>query len=50
MMLDMDEWGYSFRLGSTRAWLERDSDDARAWLAAHALLDAAGIPTWKTRE
>ena len=29
---DMDAWGYSFRLGSTRAWFERDSEDARIWL------------------
>ena len=50
MLLDMDEWGYSFRLGSTRAWLESDSADARAWLLAHALIDASGHPTWKLRE
>ena len=49
MLLDMDEWGYSFRLGSTRAWLERDADDARQWLLAHALIDAGGKPTWKLR-
>ena len=29
---DMDAWGYSFRLGSSRAWFERDAEDARAWL------------------
>ena len=29
---DMDAWGYSFRLGSARAWFERDADDARAFL------------------
>ena len=34
---DMDEWGYSFRLGSTRAWFESDAEDARAWLAARGL-------------
>lgn len=28
-MLDMDRWGYSFRLGSARAWFERDAEDAR---------------------
>jgi hypothetical protein len=27
-MRDMDAWGYSFRLGSARAWFERDADDA----------------------
>lgn len=31
-MADMDTWGYSFRLGSARAWFEHDADDARAWL------------------
>jgi hypothetical protein len=34
----MDAWGYSFRLGSTHAWFEHDAADARAWLAARALL------------
>ncbi|MGD9582350.1 MAG: hypothetical protein AB7V26_01580 [Lysobacterales bacterium] len=35
--LDMDAWGYSFRLGSARAWFERDAEDAAAWLAARGL-------------
>lgn len=30
---DMDAWGYSFRLGSTAAWFEKDADDAITWLA-----------------
>ncbi len=38
LMADMDTWGYSFRLGSTRAWFEQDADDARAWLAGLGLL------------
>ncbi len=38
LMADMDEWGYSFRLGSTRAWFENDAEDARAFLAASNLL------------
>ena len=50
MLLDMDEWGYSFRLGSTRAWLERDAQDARNWLLTRALIDAEGNPTWRLRE
>ena len=41
MLADMDAWGYSFRLGSARAWFERDADDARAWLAQRALLPAS---------
>ncbi|MDA3934168.1 MAG: hypothetical protein PF630_07580 [Gammaproteobacteria bacterium] len=32
MFADMDNWGYSFRLGSAQAWFEQDADDARAWL------------------
>jgi hypothetical protein len=32
MCADMDEWGYSFRLGSARVWFETDADDARLWL------------------
>jgi hypothetical protein len=36
LMADMDAWGYSFRLGSTRAWFEGDADDARSFLAARA--------------
>ena len=29
---DMDAWGYSFRLGTARAWFESDAADARTWL------------------
>jgi hypothetical protein len=42
IMADMDAWGYTFRLGSTRRWFEEDADDARAWLVGHHLLDANG--------
>jgi len=40
---DMDRWGYTFRLGSARAWFENDAEDARAWLVERCLLarDAA---------
>jgi hypothetical protein len=41
LMTDMDAWGYTFRLGSARAWFERESDDARAWLRARGVIDAA---------
>jgi hypothetical protein len=49
MMADMDAWGYSFRLGSARAWFEEDADDARRWLERHGLVDAAGRPTFRLR-
>ncbi len=42
LMRDMDTWGYTFRLGSTRAWFEHDAEDARAWLDARGLLPPAG--------
>ncbi len=50
MLLDMDQWGYSFRLGSTGAWFERDSEDARRWLLAHDLIDESGAPTRRLRK
>jgi hypothetical protein len=37
---DMDGWGYSFRLGSARAWFEHDAADARSWLTERGLIDA----------
>lgn len=36
---DMDEWGYSFRLGSARAWFEQDAEDARLWLLNEGIVD-----------
>jgi hypothetical protein len=38
IMSDMDAWGYSFRLGSARAWFEQDAENARAWLIERGLL------------
>jgi hypothetical protein len=49
LMADMDAWGYSFRLGNTRAWFEHDAADARAWLQAHCITDAAGRLTGRLR-
>ncbi|HYL70936.1 MAG TPA: hypothetical protein VEY89_06520 [Candidatus Dormibacteraeota bacterium] len=49
MLADMDSWGYSFRLGSTRAWFEGDAADARAWLERHGVLDANGRLTGGVR-
>jgi hypothetical protein len=42
MLADMDSWGYSFRLGTTRAWFEGDAADAREWLERHGVIDARG--------
>lgn len=46
---DMDEWGYSFRLGSTRAWFEQDAEDARLWLLGQGLIDSSGKLTGALR-
>jgi hypothetical protein len=47
---DMDEWGYSFRLGDTRSWFERDAQDSCAWLRVHGIIDAAAQVTGALRE
>ncbi|MEL7185240.1 MAG: hypothetical protein AAFN50_02250 [Pseudomonadota bacterium] len=49
LMLDMDAWGYSFRLGTTRAWFECDADDAEDFLKNHGLLDDKCQPTFTLR-
>ncbi|WP_297899943.1 hypothetical protein [Metallibacterium sp.] len=41
MQADMDAWGYSFRLGSARAWFEQDASEARQLLIARGLIGAA---------
>jgi hypothetical protein len=38
---DMDAWGYTFRLGSARAYFEHDAEPAWRWLAARGLVDAS---------
>ncbi len=49
MLADMDAWGYTFRLGSARAWFEQDATDARDWLMVHGIIGANGLPTWRVR-
>ena len=48
MLSDMDAWGYSFRLGSAKAWFEKDAEDAFAWLQKNNIITADGAPTWNT--
>jgi hypothetical protein len=46
---DMDEWGYTFRLGSAAAWFREDAEDARRWLMHHNLIDAENRLTYVCR-
>ena len=43
MFLDMDRWGYSFRVGSSREWFETDAEDALFYLT-EKLSHSHGIP------
>ena len=49
MFADMDAWGYTFRLGSSRAWFEQDAADARAWLRDSGLIDDRQRPTFQLK-
>ncbi len=49
MFRDMDEWGYTFRLGSSEAWFTSDAEDALDWLIQHQLIDKDQTPLWKLR-
>jgi hypothetical protein len=49
MFADMDEWGYSFRLGSAATWFAEDADDARQWLLRSGLIDEDGRITYALR-
>lgn len=49
LIADMDAWGYSFRLGSTRAWFEQDAAEARDWLRRAGIIDGDGALTGECR-
>jgi hypothetical protein len=49
MLNDMDTWGYSFRLGSAKAWFEQDAEDAHEWLLKNKLITIDNKPTWSVR-
>ena len=41
ILADMDAWGYTFRLGTAKAYVEQDADAAWQWLATRELVDPA---------
>jgi len=49
MMSDMDNWGYTFRLGSARRWFEEDAEDAHNWLLAFEIINHRTFPTGQLR-
>ena len=44
---DMDDWGYTFRLGSAQRWFEEDAEDALKWLISNQILNKNKSPSWK---
>ncbi len=46
---DMDDWGYSFREGSARAWFDGDGRETRVWLLGAGLIEGDGGVTWRLR-
>lgn len=49
MFADMDAWGYTFRLGSSRQWFENDAADACIWLRANGVIDETLRPTFNLK-
>ena len=49
MFLDMDRWGYTFRLGSAKRWFHSDAGEVAQWLVSENLIDESGRVTWHCR-
>ena len=49
MMKEMDSWGYSFRLGSSKVWFESDASETADWLIEHKLINRAHVVTFNLR-
>ncbi len=50
MLKDMDEWGYTFRLGSSKKWFKEDAEDAFEWLLTNKIILADSTPSGLIRE
>ena len=46
-MREMDQWGYTFRLGSANEWFLNDAEDTRRWLLDSDLITPENTSTWK---
>ena len=46
---DMDNWGYTFRLGSAQRWFGEDAEDAKQWLINKKLINSQETPLWQLR-
>jgi len=49
LMMDMNSWGYSFRLGSTERWFRDDAHDAARWLQLHGVINEDNKLLWRLR-
>ena len=49
MLQDMDSWGYTFRLGSARAWFEEDAADACIWLREKGVVTGTVPESYRLR-
>jgi hypothetical protein len=49
MLRDMDAWGYTFRLGSARAWFEQDAADACIWLREKGVVEVSTPESFRLR-
>ncbi len=47
MFSDMDEWGYTFRLGSSKIWFDKDAQDAFEWLVTKKIIFSNQLPSWE---
>lgn len=50
LMKNMDSWGYTFRLGSAKAWFDDDAEDAQQWLIREQLINQDNVPTGRLRK
>ena len=50
LMKDMDDWGYSFRLGSAKSWFTEDAEEVKKWLIEHKIINPDGEITWQLRQ